>query len=284
MNELTIIGSREIFNKEVNVFGTASHPLFPANLVAGWIDHSNVSKMLHTVPDTEKTRIKTPPNPRLGGLQANTEYWFVTERGLYIILMRSDKPLALEFQGKVADLLRDIRLGRTTAVSQPTGDELILAAMNELTGRVSRQKGLINSQQAALDNQRKQLHEAAPKVAFYDNFKYQKAFVSIGRLANILRSHGVKTGQNRLFREMRARGDVTQKEPRLTQKALDREIGQNMHTGEYINRRGFTEPTFRVFLNIKGIIEVFNRYNLSGDTREAVLTEFTKEELGETND
>lgn len=48
--------------------------------------------MLSSVDDEEK--VKYLCTKSIGGLQANTEYWFLTEDGLYEVLMQSRKPIA----------------------------------------------------------------------------------------------------------------------------------------------------------------------------------------------
>lgn len=63
--------------------------------MAEWIDHSDVSMMMKKVDDDEKVtnKVCTP-----GGVQTA---WFLTENGLYEVLMLSRKPKAKEFKKKV---------------------------------------------------------------------------------------------------------------------------------------------------------------------------------------
>ena len=71
-----------------------------------WIEHSDVSKMMKSVDEDEKVKniVRT-----LGG---NQEMWFLTEDGLYEVLMQSRKPIAKQFKKKVKKLLKDLRLNR----------------------------------------------------------------------------------------------------------------------------------------------------------------------------
>ena len=59
--------------------------------------------MLQTVDDDEKgvRNVYTP-----GGVQ---ESWFLTEDGLYEVLMQSRKPIAKSFKKKVKEILKSIR-------------------------------------------------------------------------------------------------------------------------------------------------------------------------------
>lgn len=108
--ELKVLDKREILEQEVITYGDLENPLFLAKDVANWIEHSSVTMMLKTIDDEEK--IKISPKQSLGQLTSNNEYWFLTEDGLYEVLMQSRKPVAKEFKKKVKKLLKDLRLNR----------------------------------------------------------------------------------------------------------------------------------------------------------------------------
>lgn len=57
--------------------------------------------MLQSVDDDEKIKITTPAHNVSGVLQINTEYWFLTEDGLYEVLMLSRKPKARQFKIRI---------------------------------------------------------------------------------------------------------------------------------------------------------------------------------------
>lgn len=65
--------------------------------------------MLQSVDKDEKIKILNPANNDGRVLQANTEYWFLTEDGLYEVLMQSRKPKAKEFKKEVKKILKSIR-------------------------------------------------------------------------------------------------------------------------------------------------------------------------------
>ncbi len=54
MNELKVLNEQEVLGKQFRVYGTAEEPLFVANDVADWIEHSNVTEMLRGIDDDEK--------------------------------------------------------------------------------------------------------------------------------------------------------------------------------------------------------------------------------------
>ena len=109
MNNLQVLNEQEVLGKHFKVYGTSEKPLFLARDVAEWIDHKDVTTMLRTVDSDEKMKIATPPLNERTVLQANTEYWFLTEDGLYEVLMQSRKPIAKEFKKKVKEILKTIR-------------------------------------------------------------------------------------------------------------------------------------------------------------------------------
>lgn len=97
---------------EIDVYGTAYEPLFKAKDVAEWLELSNVSDMIKRVDEEEATKLN------LGSLEGET--WFLTEDGLYEVLMQSRKPIAKQFKKGVKEILKTIRrTGEFKTVQQP---------------------------------------------------------------------------------------------------------------------------------------------------------------------
>lgn len=131
MNELQIIEEREVLGREFRIYGDFENPLFLAKDVAEWIEHTNVTKMLLSIDESEKIVLKIPTNHLLEGLQSNTEYTFLTEDGLYEVLMLSRKPIAKEFKKQVKEILKTIR--KTGSYSKPmTIEDMIIIQANEM--------------------------------------------------------------------------------------------------------------------------------------------------------
>lgn len=80
--------------------------------------------MLQSVDDEEKVKILNPANNDGRVLQANTEYWFLTEDGLYEVLMQSRKPKAKEFKKEVKKILKSIRKTGGYVVGQNVGGNI----------------------------------------------------------------------------------------------------------------------------------------------------------------
>lgn len=104
MNNIEVLDRREILDQDVTTYGDLESPLYLAKDVAIWIGYeiSNVSKMVKNVEEDEKVIARIN----------NTSAIFLTEYGLYEVLMQSRKPVAKEFKKKVKKLLKDLRLNR----------------------------------------------------------------------------------------------------------------------------------------------------------------------------
>ena len=89
-----IIEQRQVLGKEFKMYGTIENPLFLARDVANWIEHKNITHMMNTVDEDEKLTY-TICNSGQG-----REMWFLTENGLYEVLMQSRKPIAKQFKKK----------------------------------------------------------------------------------------------------------------------------------------------------------------------------------------
>lgn len=128
---LTLITEQSFLDKRIRVFGTPEDPLFLARDVAEWIDYSKnkdggykLYGILNSVDDEEKVKITTPTINDGGVLRPNTEYWFLTEDGLYEVLMQSRKPKAKEFKKEVKKILKSIRKTGGYVVGQNVGGNI----------------------------------------------------------------------------------------------------------------------------------------------------------------
>ena len=96
------------------MYGTAEEPLFKAKDVAEWLELSNVSDMVSRVDEDEVTKLN------LGGLEGDT--WFLSEDGLYEVLMQSRKPIAKQFKKGVKEILKTIRKTGEYSVAKTMAD------------------------------------------------------------------------------------------------------------------------------------------------------------------
>lgn len=134
---LTLLEEQRFLHKTIRVFGTTDNPLFLARDVAEWLDYSKdpdkgyrTDRMLSSVDDDEKVKIKTPSQYE-GVLKTNTVYSFLTENGLYEVLMLSRKPQAKPFKKKVKEILKSIRKNGAYIRNQEnmTPEQLVAAGL-----------------------------------------------------------------------------------------------------------------------------------------------------------
>lgn len=78
--------------------------MFLAKDVKDWIEHRNITHLVNLVDEDEKVLHNTYA---LGG---NQEAWFLTEDGIYEVLMQSRKPIAKQWKKEVKKILKQIRL------------------------------------------------------------------------------------------------------------------------------------------------------------------------------
>ncbi|UBH14887.1 BRO family protein [Macrococcus armenti] len=103
MNEIKVISNENILGNDFQIYGTNEEPLFLAKDVANWIEHNNVTLMLSLVEDDEKLTYA------LHNSGQKRQMWFLTEDGMYEILMQSRKPIAKQFKKQVKHILKELR-------------------------------------------------------------------------------------------------------------------------------------------------------------------------------
>lgn len=101
--DLAIVREQKFLGKNICIYGSFEAPLFRAKDVADWIGHTNSTVMLRIVDKDEMVlnKVYTP-----GGEQ---DCWFLTENGLYEVLMQSRKPVAKMFKSKIKEILKSVR-------------------------------------------------------------------------------------------------------------------------------------------------------------------------------
>lgn len=132
------------------MYGTKEEPLFLAKSVAEWIDYSKrtdgsyqVGQMLKAVDADEKTIAVNNLNGR--------ESWFLTEDGLYEVLMQSRKPIAKAFKKQVKSILKEIRLTGAYVASQFNVPKTNLQMMQAVINEQVRQEQLLMEQKQELE-------------------------------------------------------------------------------------------------------------------------------------
>jgi prophage antirepressor-like protein len=147
MSVLQVIEQREILGKQLTMYGDFEDPLFLAKEVAEWIENKQPTQMVELVDEDEKLKCIINTSGQ------NREMWFLTEDGLYEVLMQSRKPIAKQFKKEVKTLLKNIRkrmfspnyIGGTSPYSiedivRETICQVVPIIIKELEDRTEREK------------------------------------------------------------------------------------------------------------------------------------------------
>ena len=191
METTKIIKQETLLGRNFTIYGDLETPLFLAKDVADWIGHTDVSTMVRMVDDDEKgiNIVCT-----LGG---NQESWFLTENGLYEVLMQSRKPIAKDFKKGVKEILKSIRRHGVYATA-----DTVEKMLSDPDTAIKLLETIKAERQRRLEAETK-VQEQAPKVLFADAVSASSRSVLVAELAKILKQNGVEIGQNRLFEWMR---------------------------------------------------------------------------------
>ena len=169
MEEIKIISKSTFLDKEIDVWGSVENPLFRANDVQNWLGLKNVSRAVANVDEEERLNLK---------LSRGGSMWFLTEEGVYELLMQSRKPIAKQFKKGVKAILHEIRTkGGYIASSVNDTPETIMARALKIADetlkrneqRVRELEAQTEQQAQTIGIQQKELTIAAPKVKYYDD-------------------------------------------------------------------------------------------------------------------
>ena len=250
--QLQIIEEREVLGKQLRIYGDFENPLFKADEVAKWIEHSNVSKMLESVDDNEKIKLE------VGTLTNGYSAWFLTEDGLYEVLMQSRKPIAKKFKKKVKEILKDVRKYGMYATDELLDNpDLIIKMATRLKEEKEKNKELEDK-----------MKEDKPKVLFAEAVSIAKNTILVREMAKLIKQNGVDMGEKRLFIWLRENGYLIKK------------IGTdyNMPTQRSMDL-GLFEIKESPVLHSSGEIEISKTPKITGKGQQYFLNIFLKDKI-----
>jgi len=203
---MMVIKEQEILGKDFKVYGTADEPLFLAKNVAEWIGYSksgngsyHLSMMVKTVDPDEKMKATI----LVGG--QNRDVLFLTEDGLYEVLMQSRMSIARQFKKEVKKILKSIRKDggyikgedefKNGKISE---DEFILKAMKMLSGKVDRISKERDDALKLANDKQKQINITIDCEGTF----------SWAETSQIISSNGFEIGRNKLTKALRGLGII----------------------------------------------------------------------------
>lgn len=209
-NKITIFNSLQF--GDIRTAGTPDEPLFCL---------ADVCRVLELQVTPTKNRLVTPGVSSIKvGVQTGTKkdgtpaiqkinMTFISERNLYWVIMRSDKPQAEPFQewvcGEVLPAIRKTG-GYMAAKPDDTPEEIMARALLIAQDTMKRQVERIARLKTETRKQARQIKADAPKVLFANAMKASDRSILVGELAKILKQNGYNTGQKRLFAWLREHG------------------------------------------------------------------------------
>lgn len=180
MNELQVFNSSEF--GEIRTITKDNEPMFCLMDICKALDMKNPTMVASRLEDDEVTKFD------LGSKRGETN--FVTESGLYAVILRSDKPNAKKFRKWVtSEVLPSIRKngGYIANQEQMTPEQIVANALIVAQNIISQKD--------------KQIEEMKPKAEFFDTVADSKTAISMNEVAKVLNIKGY--GRNKLFEFLR---------------------------------------------------------------------------------
>ena len=188
----------EQFGEIRTVLNENKEPMFCLADICKSIGLSNPSSVSSRLDEEDRAKIDLGRDNQLFG---NTVATFVTESGLYQVILGSDSPKVRPFKKWVTnDVLPSIRNHGAYMTNEAiekalTSPDFLIQLANQL-----------KSEQQARFIAETKIKQQAPKVLFANALVAAENSILIGRLATILKQNGIDIGQNRLFKWLRNNG------------------------------------------------------------------------------
>lgn len=180
MNELQIFNNEEFGS--VRTITKDNEPMFCLADICKALEIKNATDVAKRLEEDEVTRLN------LGSQSGETN--FVTESGLYAVILRSDKPNARKFRKWVtSEVLPSIRKngGYIANQEQMTPEQIVANALIVAQNIISQKD--------------RQIEEMKPKADFFDAVADSKTAISMNEVAKVLNIKGY--GRNNLFEFLR---------------------------------------------------------------------------------
>lgn len=188
MNDLQIFNNEEF--GEIRTVVVNNEPMFCLIDICKALKMSNPTMVAQRLDDDERTKLDL-------GRAGDTN--FITESGLYAVILRSDKPNAKKFRKWVtSEVLPSIRKNGGYIAGQETlsDEELLSKALVVAQRKIDEKNNIIAMQDS-------RIQEMIPKEIFADAVSASHTSILVGDLAKLICQNGVQIGQKRLFEWLR---------------------------------------------------------------------------------
>ena len=173
MENVQVLKQENLLGKNFSIYGSWEKPLFLAKDVAEWIEHSNSSKMVSDANLSKDEVVKL----RIGTLTNSYSALYLTEDGLYEVLMQSRKPIAKQFKKGVKEILKNIRKTGEYSVNNKTENKIDLFAhaliaaqelINECNLRNDELEKELQQKEVYTEKLKATIKEVTPKAEYVD--------------------------------------------------------------------------------------------------------------------
>ena len=253
MNELQIFNNEEF--GEVRTVVLNSEPMFCLADVCKALDIKNATDVAKRLDDDERTRLNL-------GRQGETN--FVTESGLYAVILRSDKPNAKKFRKWITgEVLPSIRKNGGYIAGQETlsDEELLSKALMVAQRKIDEKNNIIAMQDSRIQGM-------IPKEIFADAVATSHTSILIGDLAKLICQNGYQIGQKRLFDWLRENGYL-----------VKNGSSKNMPLQRYVEQ-GLFEVKERNVQNPDGSVRITRTTKVTGKGQVYFINKFLSEGRG----
>lgn len=222
-------------------------PLFCLADVCKALELSNSRVVSARLDDDERRKLELP---RQG------ETWFITESGLYAVILRSDKPNAKKFRKWVtSEVLPSIRKngGYIDGQEHLSDEELMAKALVVANNKIAERDRIIQRMK--------------PKEVFADAVATSKTSILVGDLAKLICQNGYQIGQKRLFEWLRRNGYL-----------IKSGSSRNMPQQRYVEQ-GLFEVKESNFQNPDGSVRITRTTKVSGKGQIYFINKFKQMEV-----
>lgn len=252
----------QIFNNEefgeVRAITKDDEPMFCLIDICKALEIKNATDVAKRLDEDELTRLN------LGSRAGETN--FITESGLYAVILRSDKPNAKKFRKWVtSEVLPSIRKNGGYIAGQETlsDEELMAKALLVANNKIAERDKIIEQKQARIEQMK-------PKEIFADAVSASHTSILVGDLAKLICQNGYQIGQKRLFDWLRANGYL-----------IKTGSSYNMPTQRYVEQ-GLFEIKESNLVNPDGSVRITKTTKVTGKGQVYFVNKFLKGAKNET--
>lgn len=235
-NQIQVLKQTELLGQQFAVYGSSDKPFFLAKDITDMLSLTNHREVVTRVDEEERCKFNLHPQG---------ETWFLTEDGLYEVLMQSRKPIAKQFKKAVKVILKEIRItgGYITSSETDTPEVIMARALQVANETLQRHKQRVQMLEGQTEIQQEQIKQLEPKAQYTDEvlqstttytltqIAHDLGMRSVHVLTNLLKEKGILYKQSGQWQPTAKVADKQMFETRTTKFVKsDNTVGTNIYT------------------------------------------------------